>query len=336
MRLLTLFPSRMNPEGIASYVGSVLGESWNVTGAGDPEENLPALEEADAILVALTELRAPAIDKAQALALIQTPSHGFDHVDIDAAASRGVAVCNVGTSGAEAGTVAEHAMLLMLACARRLVDGHERLRNGEWPSLTPNIVELQGKTLGIVGLGHIGREIAKRAKAFGMKLVYADPVPADEEVEAELRIEHLSLPDLLERSDAVTIHVPLMDSTRGLIGPEELARLRPNTILVNTSRGAVVDNQAVADAADTGRIIAGIDVYEPEPPPADHPLRSARNVILSPHVAGTTRESVQRIMAAALDNLGRFERGERIRDVINGVVIEPEFVQTRSTGREHR
>jgi phosphoglycerate dehydrogenase-like enzyme len=180
-------------------------------------------------------------------------------------------------------------------------------------------VELQGKTLGIVGMGHIGREVAKRAKAFGMKLIYHDPVPADEDVEAELRLEPVGLQDLLQRADMVTVHVPLMPSTRGLIGRDEIALLRANTILVNTSRGPVVDNQAVAEAANDGRIMAGIDVFDPEPPPDDHPLRTARNVVLSPHVAGTTRESVVRIMAAAMENLQRFARGERVRDVVNGI-----------------
>jgi phosphoglycerate dehydrogenase-like enzyme len=309
----------MNPAGIASFVGSTLGGGWEVTGAGDAEEDLPTLEAADAILVAIAELREPAIEKAHALKMIQTPSHGFDHVDIDAAASRQVAVCNVGTSGAEAGTVAEHAMLLMLACARRLIEGHEGLRDGEWPQLTGRCLELQGKTLGIVGLGHIGCEVAKRAKAFGMDLLYHDPVPADEAVEAELRLQPVALDDLLDRADVVTVHVPLMASTRGLIGADEIARLRAGAILVNTSRGPVVDNQAVADACNEERIVAGIDVFDPEPPGEDHPLRAARNVVLSPHVAGTTRESVVRIMAEAMENLQRFARGERVRDIVNGV-----------------
>ncbi len=319
MRLLSLFPSRLNPEGIASYVGATLGEGWEVVGAADPSDDLQALEGSEAILVALAEVTGPVIEKASHLRFIQTPSHGFDHIDIDAAAARGIPVCNVGTSGAEAATVAEHAMLLMLACARRLIDGHNGIRAGEWPSLTGSSVELQGKTLGIVGLGHIGREVAKRAKAFGMKLLYFDPVQADEEIELELRLEHTELHDLLERSDVVTVHTPLMEATRGLIGKDELAKLRRDAIFVNTSRGPVVDNQALAAAANEGLIVAGVDVFDTEPPAADHPLRSAANVVLSPHVAGTTRESVGRIMVAALDNLKRFANGERVRDVVNGV-----------------
>jgi phosphoglycerate dehydrogenase-like enzyme len=322
MKLLALFPDRMNPKGIASFVASQLGTSWEVIGAGDPEEDLPTLEAADAILTAIVELQAPAIEKAQALHMIQTPSHGFDHIDLDAAASREVVVCNVGTSGAEAGTVAEHAMMLMLACARHLIEGHDGLRNGEWPQLSGGNIELQGKTLGIVGLGHIGREVAKRAKAFGMNLIYYDPIPAHEDVEAELRIEPVGLDDLLAQADLVTVHVPLMSSTHTLIGADEIARMQPNAILVNTSRGPVLDNQAVADAANEGRIIAGIDVFDPEPPGEDHPLRTARNVVLSPHVAGTTRESVVRIMEAAINNLQRFARGEPVLDIVNGVTLQ--------------
>jgi phosphoglycerate dehydrogenase-like enzyme len=320
VRLLALFPSRMNPQGIAGFVGSSLGDDWEVTGAGSPDDDLSALSKADAILVALVDLSAAAIEKASSLAFIQTPSHGFDHVDIEAAAGRGIPVCNVGTSGAESGTVAEHAMLLMLACARRLVDGHDSIRRGEWPALSGSTMELQGKTLGIVGLGHIGREVAKRAKAFGMDLMYNDPIPADEDVESELRLKPVALDVLLSTADVVTVHVPLDATTRGLIGERELGLLRPGAIFVNTSRGPVVDNVAVASAANDGKIVAGVDVFDTEPPAPDHPLRSASNVVLTPHIAGTTRESVVRIMAAALENLQRFQRGEKIKDIVNGVM----------------
>ncbi len=320
MRLLALFPERLNPQGIAGFVQASLGEGWEVIGAADPEEDIDVLRSADAILVAIVNLTRAAIEKAPSVRLIQTPSIGFDHIDIEAAASRGIAVCNVGTSGAESGTVAEHAMLLMLACARRLIDAHNGIRGGDWPALAGSTIELQGKTLGIVGLGNIGREVAQRARAFGMNLAYFDPLTADEDVEDELRIEALGLSELLERSDVVTVHVPLLDSTRGLIGPDEIARMRPGAILVNTSRGPVVDNQAVADAANAGHIMAGIDVFDTEPAPDDHPLRSAKNVILTPHIAGTTKESVIRIMQAALDNLKHYGRGEAVRDVINGII----------------
>jgi phosphoglycerate dehydrogenase-like enzyme len=319
VRLLALFPDRLNPGGIANFVASVLGEGWTVTGAGAAGTDIDALTTADAILVALVEVDGTAIDKATDLRFIQTPSHGYDHVDIDAAARRGIPVSNIGTSGAEAGVVAEHAIGLILACARRLIDGHNGIRAGEWPQLTGSTVELLGKTLGIVGLGHIGCEVARRAHAFGMSLLYHDVVDAPADMASELGLQRVELHDLLRRADAVTIHVPLFESTRGLIGADELALLKQDAILVNTSRGPVVDNAALAEAADAGRIVAGIDVFDPEPPPADHPLRSAANVVLSPHVAGTTRESVGRMMTAAFDNLQRFAKDEALRDIVNGV-----------------
>jgi phosphoglycerate dehydrogenase-like enzyme len=207
----------------------------------------------------------------------------------------------------------------MLACARRLVEGHNGIRAGDWPQLTGQSTELLGKTLGIVGLGHIGVEVAKRARAFDMNLLYYDVVEPPEDVSSELRLTRVELDELLATSDVVSVHVPLFPSTRGLIGREQLRLLKPNAILVNTSRGPVVDNAAVAEAANEGRIVAGIDVFDPEPPPADHPLRGASNVVLSPHVAGTTRESVLRMMGAAFENLKRFAAGERITDIINGV-----------------
>jgi phosphoglycerate dehydrogenase-like enzyme len=319
MRLLALFPERLNPKGIAEIVAGALGEDWTVTGAGTSGEDAEALASCDAMLVALAEVDAGAIAAATNLRFIQTPSHGFDHVDIDAAARRSIPVSNIGTSGAEAGVVAEHAFCLMLACARRLIDGHEGIRAGGWPQLTGQSTELLGKTLGIVGVGHIGLEVAKRAHAFGMQILYYDVVAPPEEHELELRLQRTELRDLLEQSDVVTVHVPLFESTRGLIGTDELKLMKQGAILVNTSRGPVVDNAALADATNEGRIVAGIDVFDPEPPPEDHPLRSASNVVLSPHVAGTTRESVIRMMGAAFENLKRFARGDAVVDIVNGV-----------------
>ena len=319
MNLLAVFPERLNPEFIAQVVAGALGEEWTVTGAAAATANPGALRDAETMLVALEEIDSAALDAAPNLKFIQTPSHGFDHIDIESAAKRGIPVSNIGTSGAEAGVVAEHAFCLILACARRLIDGHEGIRAGDWPQLTGQSQELLGKTLGVVGLGHIGVEVAKRARAFDMKVLYYDVVEPAEEVASELRLTRVDLRELLEQSDVVSVHVPLFDSTRGLIGADEIKLMKPHAILVNTSRGPVVDNHAVADAANDGRIVAGIDVFDPEPPPADHPLRSASNVVLSPHVAGTTRESVLRMMGAAFENLKRFKRGEPLVDVVNGV-----------------
>lgn len=318
--MLALFPSDYNPEGIAGFLAPMLGDGWEVVGADAPDADPDELAETEVVLVALVPVTAEHIERAARLRFVQTPSHGFDHVDVDAAAARGIPVANVGTSGAEAATVAEHAFGLMLACAKRLPDGHTALREGRWPNqelLRAGLTELQGKTLGIVGLGAIGREVAKRARAFEMRVLYHDVLEAPDA--GELGISRVSLDELLGGSDAVTVHVPLVESTRGLIGAAELERMKPGAILVNTSRGPVVDNAALAEACTAGRVVAGVDVFDPEPPPPDHPLLGVPNVVLSPHVAGVTGESVRRIMAAALENVRRFARGEAPRDVVNGV-----------------
>jgi phosphoglycerate dehydrogenase-like enzyme len=306
----------MHPEVIADVVASMLGDGFEVRGAPSPDADPEWLASTQAILAAIVGVEAGHIEAASHLRFIQAPSHGFDHIDIEAAAARGIPVANVGSSGAEAATVAEHAFGLMLACAKKLIDGHSALREGRWATqelLQMGLSDLHAKTLGIVGLGHIGREVATRARAFGMDVVYADPV-----AEAEPGLKRVELDELLRTADVVTVHVPLLPSTRALIGERELSLLKPRAILVNTSRGPVVDNEALAEALHAGRVIAGIDVFDPEPPPADHPLLRAPNIVLSPHVAGVTGESVRRIMAEAIENLKRFAAGERPRDVVNG------------------
>jgi phosphoglycerate dehydrogenase-like enzyme len=153
-----------------------------------------------------------------------------------------------------------------------------------------------------------------------MTMLYTDVVDAPD-AETQFGLRRVPLDELLASSDAVTIHTPLLPSTRGLIGAEQLRIMKHGAILVNTARGAIVDAGALAEACRAGRILAGIDVFDPEPPPADHPLLGCPNVVLSPHTAGVTRESVQRIMAAALDNLRRFAGGQPLRDVVNGVEV---------------
>lgn len=319
MRLLAVFPPHIDPAAVAGFVGSALGDRWEVAGTSDPSTD--ALEETEVIFAALQPVTAEHIDSAASLKLIQTPSHGYDHVDVDAAARAGIPVCNVGTSGAEAANVAEHAFGLMLACSKRLVEGHLALTEGRWANqelLRAGMTELRGKTLGIVGLGQIGREVAKRGAAFDMTVLYHDVVE-DADAERTWGVRRVPLDELLAQADVVSVHVPLLPSTRGLIAAAEIAKMKPRAILVNTSRGAVVDAGALAEALHAGKLRAGIDVFEPEPPPPDHPLLTAPDVVLSPHVAGVTNESVARIMAEAIENVRRFERGEPLRDIVNGV-----------------
>ena len=281
------------------------------------------LRDADAVVTVFAPVTAEHIAAAPRLRLVQCPSHGFDHVDLDAAASRGIAVCNVGTSGAEAHNVAEHTMLLMLALAKRLIEGHNGLREGRWPGLELQglgMTELEGRTLGIVGLGMIGREVARRARAFGMRVVYSGRRRLGPGEEAAAGAEWRALDDLLSEADVVTLHVPLTPATRHLLDARRIALMKPTAFVVNTAREALVDTTALAGALETGRLAgAGFDVFEPEPPPPGHPLLRAPKVALSPHTAGASGESVARIIAAAAANVRRLVAGEPLGDVVNGV-----------------
>lgn len=323
MKVLSLFAAHVGGGPVAERVASTLGEGFEIVGSDDAgAEGGVHIKDAEVILTALSPVTAEHIEITQRLRMIQCTSHGFDHVDIDAAAAKGIAVCNVGTSGAEAHNVAEHTFLLMLALAKRLVEGHNALVDGRWQSGGQGLTELNGRTLGIVGLGTIGREVAARGNVFGMKVIYSDPIEIPEEVEKSLGVERRELDDLLRQADFVTIHVPLMKSTHHLIDERRLGLMKNSAFLINTARGALVDQAALADALNEGRIAgAGIDVYDPEPPPPDHPLLKAKNVVLSPHVAGVTRESVARIMGESLENVRRFARGEPVRDIVNGVTL---------------
>ena len=215
----------------------------------------------------------------------------------------------------------EHTFALLLASAKRLVEGDVAIAAGGWPTDTlfgAGLSELAGKTLGIVGLGEIGKEVARRGAAFGMRLVYADELHAPE-LEQRYGMTRIGLDELLRTADVVTLHVPLTAGTTKLIGERELALMRPGAVLLNTSRGAVVDLDALAATLHRGEIRAGLDVVDPEPPPRDHPILSAPNVVRSPHIGGVTAESVRRVLDDAFANLRRLEHGQPLLNVVNGV-----------------
>ncbi len=261
------------------------------------------------------------ISRAPRLRLIQVPGHGFDHVDLEAASRAGVPVATVASSGAEAGTVAEMALLLAGVAARRILDGDRMVKEGRWGQqemLSLGVFELSGKTLGILGLGRIGRELARRARGFGMRLLYHDVVRPPREVEGELGVEWRSLEDLLAESDIVSLHLPLTEETRGIINERTIALMKPGAILVNTARGALLDSEAVARALREGRIrAAALDVFEEEPPSPRDPLIGLPQVVLSPHMAGVTAESTLRILRAALENCKRVASGQRPLDIVS-------------------
>jgi D-3-phosphoglycerate dehydrogenase len=226
------------------------------------------------------------------LVVVGRAGTGLDNIDLIAAREAGVTVVNAPDANTVA--AAEHALGLMLALARHIPAADASLRTGEWRRADFIGTELAGKTLGIVGLGRIGLAVAARAAAFQMTLVGADPFVSAGEA-AEHRVRLVELPDLLTRSDFVTLHVPLTNATRGTLGSAQLATMKPTAVLVNTARGGLVDEAALADALSAGRLAgAGVDVFADEPLPDDSPLRTAPNTVLTPHLGASTREAQAR------------------------------------------
>ncbi|MFG2793282.1 2-hydroxyacid dehydrogenase [Streptomyces sp. NPDC048419] len=293
----------------------------DVTVVEAAEEDPAALRRAHVIITALAPVSAEHLAAAPDLALVQCASHGFDYIDVDAARARGVQVANIGSSGAESQNVAEQTFALMLALAKQLIPAHTALVEADWalPRLQRSLTELCGKTLGIVGLGNIGQEVARRAVAFDMSVVYAGRRRLPEETEARLGgARHVPLDELLRTADYVSLHAPLTDGTRNLLDAGRLALLKPTAFVVNTARGALIDQDALADALEKGALAgAGIDVFDPEPPTPALRLLRAPNVVLSPHVGRVTRETLIRIALTAVQNVTGYLAGGEPKDVVN-------------------
>jgi glyoxylate reductase len=244
------------------------------------------------------------------LRVIANMAVGYDNVDVEAAGERGVVVTN--TPGVLDETTADVAFMLLLAAARRLGEGERLLRAGEWEWWGPKQLmgrDVWGKRLGIVGFGRIGQAVARRAKGFGMEILYHNR-SRKQEAERDLEARHMQLDDLLAAADFVSIHTPLTPETTHLIGADELDNMKPEAVLVNTSRGPVVDEAALAEALATRRIFAaGLDVYEDEPE-VDPKLLELENVVLAPHIGSASVETRDKMAALAAENLVAVLRGE--------------------------
>jgi len=247
------------------------------------------------------------------LKLVQLLSAGYDHVDVEAARKAKVPVSNNG--GANAIAVAEHTLMLMLAVLKRVVRFHNDVVAGKWRvgnAAEIRVYELSGRRLGIVGLGNIGKKVVRRAAAFDMKIQYYDIRRLSEAEEDALGVRFVLFDELLRTSDVVSLHVPLDDSTRNLIGARELGLMKPETVIINTCRGPVIEENALYDALKSGRIAgAGLDVMVEEPPKPNHPLFALPNVTLTPHSAGPTWENWRARFRNGFDNITRVAAGRR-------------------------
>ncbi|MBI1724647.1 MAG: phosphoglycerate dehydrogenase [Candidatus Tectomicrobia bacterium] len=292
-----------------------LGEvEVHATKAGSPGELLRRVEGAEAIvnIRAYSRFDGDFFARARGLRHLSIWGTGTDNVDLEAARAAGVTVTN--TPGVAAASVAEHAIALMLAVARRIPLHDAAVRRGEWPR--GSMVQLRGKTLGILGLGAVGRETARLAKGLGMRLLawtfHPDPAFA-----AEVGIEWAEPADLYARADVVSLHLRLSASTLGMVGKAAFARMKPGAILVNTARGALVDEWALIEALTSGRLAgAGLDVFGAEPLPGGHPLARLPQMVLSPHNAGITPEVTEAGLLLAAENVAAFLAG-RPQNVVN-------------------
>ena len=281
---------------------------------------LEAARGASGVLSTVTEkMDAEFMDAAgDGLKVIANLAVGYDNVDVAAAKERGIVVTN--TPGVLDETTADVAFMLILAAARRLGEAERLLRAGKWEWWGPKLLmgpDVWGKRLGIVGMGRIGRAVAQRAKGFDMEILYHNR-SRDEAAEKELGARYLELDELLETCDFISVHTPLTEETRHLIGAVELGKMKPEAVLVNTSRGPVIDEAALADALENGRIFAaGLDVYEEEP--KVHPkLLELENVVLAPHIGSASIETRDKMAETASEDLRAVLRGEQPKNPVNG------------------
>jgi glyoxylate reductase len=265
----------------------------------------PSLSDVKAILsYSHTPVGGAEVDALPALRVVSNYGVGVDHIDVAAVTDRGVPVGN--TPGVVDGATADMALALMLAAARNVVEGDRFARGPGFLDLDPGRMlgrDVFGATLGIVGMGRIGKEVARRAQGFGMRILYFQR-RRDEQAESRLGVRYAPLSQLLSESDFVTLHVPLTPESRGLLGEAELRAMKPTAFLVNTARGAVVDPEALSRALAEGWIAgAALDVTEPEPLPRDHALLGLPNLVLTPHLGTGTVQTRERMARMALENL---------------------------------
>ena len=280
-------------------------EIWPAESPPPPEVILEKIEDVDGILTMLTDpIKSNILDRAARLKVISQMAVGFDNIDIEAATRHGIPVGH--TPGVLTETTADFAWALLMASARRVVEADREVHQGIWRAWGPDVLtgkDVYGATLGIIGFGRIGKAVARRAAGFSMKVLYNDP-KRDEQAEQELKAEYRDLDSLLQDSDFISLHTYYTPQLHHFVNRQRFAQMKDGAIFINTARGGLVDYEALLWAIETKKLAAAaLDVFDPEPIPAHHPLLNHPNVIITPHIASASTQTRQKMALIAADNL---------------------------------
>jgi len=319
-----VYVTRLIPEkGLEMVLDFCDAEVWEGELPAPRELLLDKVREVEGLLSLLTDrIDTPLMEAAPKLKVISNMAVGYDNIDVKEATKRGVIVGN--TPGILTDTTADFAFALLMATARRIPEACRYVRDGRWKTWGPKLLlgrDIHGATLGLVGLGRIGSGVARRATGFSMRILYYDLVPR-KDLEEELGLEFVGFDTLLERSDFISLHVPLTTETYHLISTEQFRLMKPTAILINTSRGPIVDPQALYKALKSGQIAAcGLDVTEPEPIPKEDPLLTLDNCVIVPHIASASIATRTKMAMMAAENLIAGLKGEMPPHPVNPEVF---------------
>ena len=300
-------------------VQQVLPEGFSLSIIESPEQR-EELGRIDYMITRMMRIDQDVMEHAPRLKLIQRWGVGYDKVDVACATRRKIPVAI--SAGVNAVSVSEHAVLLMLAVLRKLIEADRAVHEGRWAekSVLEGAGTLHGRTVGLLGFGNIARLVAEKVHAFGAAVQYYDVVRADPELEKRLHAEYTSFETLMSTSDILSIHLPLLPQTEGMVDAAALSLMRPGSILINTARGRIVEEEALIQALREGRLRgAGLDTLAQEPPAADSPLLQMRNVVVTPHIGGTTEDNNVVCARHCVDNIAAVEAGRPLppRDFVN-------------------
>ena len=320
MKIVVLDGHTENP-GDLSWEGlEKIGDTtvYDRTSVNDKAEIIKRIGDAEIVIVNKTPISADVIAACKSIKYVGVLATGYNVVDIDAAKENGIVVCNIPTYGTTA--VAQFAIALLLEVCHHIGHHSKAVHNGRWAESIDwcfwdyPLIELAGKTMGVIGFGRIGQATAKIAKALGMKIIAVDEYQNDAGKEIG---EYVTLDELLAKSDVISLHCPLFPSTEGIINKDSIAKMKDGVIILNNSRGPLIVEQDLADALNSGKVYAaGLDVVSTEPITNDNPLLSAKNCIITPHISWAPKESRQRLMDIAVDNVNAFVNGSPV-NVVN-------------------